>query len=224
MTPGRLRTSRVALVAGAVALSATLVQVGRGAFGAEAAPAAPLISSAPIRPTISTRATFAFDQLPGLMYECAVDDGVSAACSSPIIIGGLSRSAHTFRVRARKPAGAVSSATAYSWAIVAPHRGTRCERRETPADFHDRPRAAMDLEERHVRVAAEAGDKRRVPTRRRPLAVVCEPSDVPRPRARPTRLSSSRSKQRGSSEHREPIHMDDHVEPSTSRTDHLIAA
>ena len=125
MTPSRLRsTSRVGLVAGAVALSATLVQVGLGAFGAEAAPAAPLISSAPIRPTISTRATFAFDQLPGLAYECAVDDRVYAACSSPITIGGLSRSAHTFRVRARRPAGAASSATTYSWTIVAPHGGS----------------------------------------------------------------------------------------------------
>ena len=124
MRPGRLRiTSRIALVAGAVALSATLVQVGRGAFGVEAAPAAPLISSAPIRPAISTRATFAFDQLPGLAYECAVDDGVYAACSSPITIGGLSRSAHTFRVRARTPAGAASSATGYPWTIVAPRRG-----------------------------------------------------------------------------------------------------
>ena len=122
MTPNRLRvTRRVALVTGAVAISATLVQVGLGAFGAEAAPAAPLISSAPIRPTISTRATFAFDQLPELAYECAVDNAAFTACSSPIVIGGLIRSSHMFRVRAHKPSGASSRATEYPWTIVTPH-------------------------------------------------------------------------------------------------------
>ncbi len=113
---------KVAIAAGMVALFATVAQVGLGAFGAEAAPAAPFVSSAPLRPTISTRATFAFDPQPGLVYECAVDSVQYTPCSSPVTFRGLSRAAHTFRVRAHKPLGAASPASAYTWTIVPPRR------------------------------------------------------------------------------------------------------
>lgn len=112
----------VATIVGAIAVSALVAQVGLGAFGAAAAPAAPLISSAPLRPTISTRATVAFDRVSGLSYECALDGGVYRACPSPVTFRGLSRAVHVFRVRARKLAGATSSASTYSWSVVTPHR------------------------------------------------------------------------------------------------------
>jgi hypothetical protein len=112
----------VAVAAGAIAVSAFAVQVGLGAFGDAAAPAAPLISSAPLRPTISTRATLAFDRVFGLSYECSLDGGVYASCNSPVGYRPLSRSVHVFRVRARKPGGATSAASAYSWTVVAPRR------------------------------------------------------------------------------------------------------
>jgi hypothetical protein len=121
MTP---RTARLAVGASTLMLFAALAQAGLGAFGSEAAPAAPLVSSAPLRPNVSTRATFAFDRLPGLEYECALDDGTYAPCSSPVTFAGLTRSAHTFRVRARKPEGAASRPSAYPWTIVVPARRT----------------------------------------------------------------------------------------------------
>ena len=123
MTSRRLSlAARVALVACAFALFATIAQVGVGAFGAEATPAAPFVSSAPLRPTISTRATFAFDPLPGLEYECTLDDRAYVDCASPVTFTGLGRSAHVFRVRARRPAGAASKPAEYSWTIVLPRR------------------------------------------------------------------------------------------------------
>lgn len=117
------RTTRaVGVTAGAIAVSALVVQVGLGAFGAAAAPAAPSISSAPLRPTISQRATLAFDRVVGLSYECSLDGGVYASCASPVGYRPLSRSVHVFRVRARKPGGATSSPSAYSWTVIAPRR------------------------------------------------------------------------------------------------------
>jgi hypothetical protein len=113
------RVRAAVILTAAVGGAALLAQVGVGAFGAAAAPAAPRISSAPLRPTISTRATVAFDRVPNLDYECGVDAGVYRSCTSPVTYRGLSRSTHTFRVRAVKPAGATSRPSSYSWTVVA---------------------------------------------------------------------------------------------------------
>ena len=107
------------ILVAAVGVAALLAQVGVGAFGAAAVPAAPRISSAPLRPTISTRATVAFDRVPNLDYECALDDGVYRSCASPVTYRGLSRSTHTFRVRALRSGGASSRPSTYSWSVVA---------------------------------------------------------------------------------------------------------
>jgi hypothetical protein len=124
MMSTRARTiGRIALFASAIVLAASVVRVGLAAFGAEAAPASPLISSAPLRPTVSTRATFAFDRLPGMQYECAVRDAAFEACTSPIAFSGLRAGAHTFGVRARKPGGATSTPATYVWTIVPPRDG-----------------------------------------------------------------------------------------------------
>ena len=117
--PARSVRSLAVVVTGAVAC-ALLAQVGLSAFGAAAAPAAPRISSAPLRPTISTRATVAFDRVPNLGYECSLDAAVYRSCPSPVTFRNLSRSLHTLRVRAVKPGGATSGNSSYSWTVVAP--------------------------------------------------------------------------------------------------------
>jgi hypothetical protein len=140
--PIRRSVRTVAPVVAALAASAFLVQTGLGAFGAAAAPAAPLISSAPLRPTISTKATVAFDRVSGLSYECALDDGVFRPCPSRVTFRGLNRALHAFRVRAHKPAGTTSDASTYSWAVVAQHRRlaqTRLRLRPTFATAPVRP-------------------------------------------------------------------------------------
>ena len=162
---------------------------GLGAFGAEAAPAAPLISSAPLRPTVSTRATFAFDQLPGLTYECAVDDGVVCGVLEPDDVR-RAEPVGSHVPRSRSQAGGCGE---FRLGVLVDDRRTaaagRGEQREPPTDVDDGPRAAVDLDERDVRVAADADDTRGVPSRRRPLAVLRRTEDVPRPRSRSTRLS-----------------------------------
>jgi len=117
-----VRAGTAAFVVAVLAVATVTAQVGLGAFGAEAAPAAPVISSAPLRPTVSTRATLAFDRQGHLAYECGLDGGVYRPCSSPVTFAGLSRSSHTIRVRTRTPAGAASSASVYTWTVVAPRR------------------------------------------------------------------------------------------------------
>lgn len=122
----------IAVVVGVIAVSALVAQAGFGAFGAGAAPPAPLISSAPLRPTVSTRATVAFDRAPGLAYECALDSNLYVRCPSPLTFRGLTRSLHVFRVRARSSADEASRASVYSWTVVPPHRGLQARSRLRP--------------------------------------------------------------------------------------------
>jgi 6-phosphogluconolactonase (cycloisomerase 2 family) len=49
--------------------------------------------------------TFGFSSEPGASFQCKVDSGSFAACSSPKTIGPLADGAHTFQVRARDAAG-----------------------------------------------------------------------------------------------------------------------
>jgi hypothetical protein len=95
-----------------------VAQAGFGAFGSGAAPPAPRISSAPLRPAISTRATVAFDRSSGMKYECSLDGGDYLPCRSPVTFGGLSRASHVFAVRARNSTGDASDASTYSWTVV----------------------------------------------------------------------------------------------------------
>jgi hypothetical protein len=112
-------TRSLAVVVAGVVACALVAEVGVSAFGAAAAPAAPFISSAPLRPTISTRATVAFDRVPNLDYECSLDAGAYRSCPSPVTYRGLSQSTHMFRVRALKTGGATSRPSSYSWTVVA---------------------------------------------------------------------------------------------------------
>ncbi len=85
------------------------------------------ILSGPMTTTTNVTATFTFtgsDNLTSpqaLMFECSLDGGAWAACTSPHAIGGLSAGAHEMRVRARDEAGNVETTPAhYSWTVVTP--------------------------------------------------------------------------------------------------------
>src|SRR5204863_76837 len=55
----------------------------------------------PIEPTTSTSASFAFTSTPsGATFQCKLDSDSYGACTSPTSYTGLSRTPHTFSVRA----------------------------------------------------------------------------------------------------------------------------
>ena len=213
----RARVRTAAILAAAVGVAALLAQVGVSAFGAAAAPAAPRISSAPLRPTISTRATVAFDRVPSLDYECALDTGAYRSCASPVTYRGLSRSTHTFRVRASRSGGASSRPSTYSWSVVARRLLSSVGVRAAGDD--DRPCAAVALEECDVRLALGARDDGGVSARRRALGALREPEDVPRPRPRRARLPRPRTDGEREPKQRQSLHVDDQRDTAASSAD-----
>ena len=65
-----------------------------------------IIDSGPQGATTDQTATFAFhSSVPGATFECAVDSGPFARCTSPHTTAPLAGGAHTFRVRATDAAG-----------------------------------------------------------------------------------------------------------------------
>jgi uncharacterized repeat protein (TIGR01451 family)/MYXO-CTERM domain-containing protein len=83
------------------------------------------IGSGPSSPTSATTATFAFSaNEEGVAFECRLDSGTFAACSSPLTLSGLTDGSHTFEVRARDRAGNLESPPAsWTWTVdtVAPN-------------------------------------------------------------------------------------------------------
>ncbi len=70
----------------------------------------------------SPRATFVFSSVDNVSlprtFECSLDRGEFAPCSSPYTVSGLVRGSHTFRVRARDAAGNVDESPAsYTWTV-----------------------------------------------------------------------------------------------------------
>ena len=89
------------------------------------------IGSGPSGTTTSTSASFSFSSTePGSSFECKLDSGSFAACSSPKAYSGLGEGAHTFSVRATDPSGNVDpSPAAQSWTVEAaspPPGGSNC--------------------------------------------------------------------------------------------------
>ena len=70
----------------------------------------------PRNPSTSTSARFEFSSRPGATFECALDGGAFAACTSPKDYAGLAQGAHAVAVRAKDGAG-TGPATNYTWAI-----------------------------------------------------------------------------------------------------------
>ena len=80
------------------------------------------ISSGPTGSSTSTSASFAFaSDETGSTFECRLDGGAWAACSSPKAYSSLVTGPHTFEVRATDSAGNVDASPATrSWTIDAP--------------------------------------------------------------------------------------------------------
>ncbi len=85
------------------------------------------ISGKPTSPSSSATAAFLFtgtdDVTPpaSLTFECQLDGGAFAACTSPRGYSTLSNGAHTFKVRARDAAGNLDPTPAsYTWTVQAP--------------------------------------------------------------------------------------------------------
>jgi hypothetical protein len=82
-------------------------------FTVDTKPPATKILSAPKGPTSGGSATIAFaSNDPDATFECQLDGGAFAACSSPRSYDGLARGGHVFRVRAVDPAGNVEPSPA----------------------------------------------------------------------------------------------------------------
>jgi hypothetical protein len=76
------------------------------------------IDSGPADPTNITSAGFAFSAGEAASFECRLDGGIFAPCSSPHARAGLDEGSHAFDVRAIDAAGNIDATPArYSWTI-----------------------------------------------------------------------------------------------------------
>jgi hypothetical protein len=81
-------------------------------------PPAPSLTATPASPSNLTNPSFSFsDAEAGAAFQCKLDSGAYAACSSPQGYSGLAAGSHTFRVQAKDAAGNVSSETAFTWTV-----------------------------------------------------------------------------------------------------------
>src|SRR4029079_18696455 len=82
------------------------------------------IDSNPSNPSTSANASFSFSSTEGSStFECKIDGGSHASCSSPKSYSSLAEGGHTFYVRATDAAGNTDgSAAGYTWTVdtVAP--------------------------------------------------------------------------------------------------------
>ncbi len=81
------------------------------------APPVPAIDSGPTGTVASTSATFTFsDTEAGVTFECKLDTGAFAACTSPANLSGLAQGSHSYEMRAKDAAGNTASATR-AWSV-----------------------------------------------------------------------------------------------------------
>jgi hypothetical protein len=87
--------------------------------GPDITPPNTTIGSGPLGVTAATSASFSFSSTEsGSSFECKLDSGTFAACSSPKAYSGLSEGDHTFSVRATDAAGNVDpSPASRSWTV-----------------------------------------------------------------------------------------------------------
>lgn len=78
------------------------------------------ITSTPPSTTLNTNATFYFSVLvpeTGVTYQCRVDSGASAVCTTPHTVSGLTAGSHTFYVKALDAYLNAGSEASYTWTI-----------------------------------------------------------------------------------------------------------
>src|SRR5207247_1191438 len=77
------------------------------------------IDSSPSSPTNDTTPTFAFSASePGSTFQCRVDGGSWASCTSPHTTAALAEGTHIFDVRATDPSGNTDGSPAsFTWTI-----------------------------------------------------------------------------------------------------------
>jgi Big-like domain-containing protein len=76
------------------------------------------ITGHPADPTSSTTASFSFASEAGATFECRLDGGAFAQCSSPASYPGLAFGSHTFAVRATDAAGNADATPAtFTWTV-----------------------------------------------------------------------------------------------------------
>ena len=82
---------------------------------------APAIGSEPASTSNSTAASFSFSSGNGSSYQCQLDGGAYATCTSPTSYSALSQGSHAFNVRAANGSSS-GPATSYTWLVdtVAP--------------------------------------------------------------------------------------------------------
>jgi myo-inositol-hexaphosphate 3-phosphohydrolase len=94
-------------------------QIGApGTGGNDTTPPSTTIDSGPSGPTGSTTATFVFSANEPSTFECSLDAGAYASCTSPRTLTGLGAGEHTFSVRATDAAGNTDGTPATrSWTV-----------------------------------------------------------------------------------------------------------
>ncbi|KAF0218425.1 MAG: hypothetical protein FD174_2886 [Geobacteraceae bacterium] len=91
-------------------------------FTVDTVPPATTITGTPVAPAGGPPGSFSFTSNDnGATFECSLDAGAYAACTSPFTSGGLSSGNHTFIVRAKDRAGNTDpSPAAFTWDVILP--------------------------------------------------------------------------------------------------------
>jgi hypothetical protein len=92
-----------------------------------------IISSGPASSTTSTTASFQFTSSEsGSTFQCQLDTGSYAGCTSPASYGSIAVGSHTFRVRALDAAGNTDASPAtYTWSVQSGGTPTNCGSAQT---------------------------------------------------------------------------------------------
>src|SRR5205823_1979718 len=75
------------------------------------------ITSSPSNPSNSSAPSFSFSSEAGASFQCALDAGAFASCTSPKSYSGVADGSHTFQVKATDTAGNTGAAASFTWTI-----------------------------------------------------------------------------------------------------------